>query len=219
MSIGRQTSAPALFDQETSLVDQLHCKTSSLWLREACAKLPELLSDHANCEKKAAATAINLMFQHSNRPEWCRQFSRLAREELRHFEQVTTVMKQQSIEQKVVQASRYAQGLRSCFHDQDCQGGIEDAVNYLLVCAVIEARSCERFAALITTLDDDLADFYRRLYKSEKRHADIYLDFATELTDLATISQRLGTLLKCDADLISATDDSFGFHSGVPSNS
>ena len=94
--------------------------------------------DHANCEKKAAATAMSLMHRYTDNTALLNKMSRLAREELRHFEQVLKLMSQRGITYESVTASRYAQGLRDQVRKKDPQ----KLVDTLIVGALIEARSC-----------------------------------------------------------------------------
>ena len=89
-------------------------------------------------------------------------------------------------------------------------------VDTLLVGAIIEARSCERFAALVPVLDEQLADFYGSLLKSESRHFMDYLKLARKLAAPGEVEQRLPLLLQRERELIESTDQEFRFHSGVP---
>ena len=146
--------------------DFLPCKTPDLWVENALANPELLLIDHANCEKKAASTALNLMYRYVDNFDLLNKMSRLAREELRHFEQVIAIMKRRKIEYKQISASRYAVQLR----DQVRAGDPDRLVDILIVGAIIEARSCERFARLAPYLDQELEAFYLSLLKSEGRH-------------------------------------------------
>ena len=146
----------------------LACATPAEWVAVAAQpeQLSVLLIDHANCEKKAAATAMSLMHRYVEQHTLLQKMSRLAREELRHFEQVTKIMKKRGIAYQPISASRYAAGLRDLARSKD-PGRLVDT---LIIGALIEARSCERFAALAPYLDDELAAFYGSLLKSEARH-------------------------------------------------
>ena len=188
--------------------------TPEEWLQEAGRRLPELLLDHANCELKAASTALGLIYRY---PEWtalARRMSRLAREELRHFEQVRKIMQDMSIPFEHTSASRYGGSLRDAVRSNEP----ERLLDLLLVGALIEARSCERFAVLIPHLPEDLGKFYAGLLDSEARHFEHYLAFAqTELQiDEDACRQRLNELKALEAELITAPDEQFRFHSGVP---
>ena len=190
----------------------LPCMTPRAWIDAALSDLPTLLIDHANCEKKAAATAMSLMHRHTENPVLLNKMSRLAREELRHFEQVMNIMQRRGIDYTLVTASRYAAGLRDLVRKKD-PGRLVDT---LLVGALIEARSCERFAILVPYLDGELAEFYASLLKSESRHFQDYLRLAADLSDEAELEARLGVFRKREQELIESADSEMRFHSGVP---
>ena len=190
----------------------LPCMTPRAWIDAALSDLPTLLIDHANCEKKAAATAMSLMHRHTENAVLLNKMSRLAREERRHFEQVMKIMQRRGIDYTLVTASRYAAGLRDLVRKKD-PGRLVDT---LLVGALIEARSCERFATLVPYLDGELAEFYASLLKSESRHFQDYLRLAADLSDEAELEARLGVFRKREQELIESTDSEMRFHSGVP---
>lgn len=189
----------------------LACTTPQAWIDRAVDELPVLLVDHANCEKKAASTALNLMYRYISHSDLLNKMSRLAREELRHFEQVLAIMNKRDIEYNYVSPSRYASGLRKEVRSSD-PGKLIDT---LIVGAFIEARSCERFAALAPSLDEELADFYRSLLKSEARHYKDYLKLAQTLSE-EPIDERVALFRALEASLIEEKDDEFRFHSGLP---
>ena len=136
--------------------------------------MPELLLDHANCELKAASTALGFIYRYPERSELADRMSRLAREELRHFEQVRGFMREQHIPFERLSASRYAGRLRdSVRHEEPFR-----LLDMLIVGALIEARSCERFAALAPQLPEKLGRFYAGLLASEARHFEHYIAFA-----------------------------------------
>lgn len=190
----------------------LLCATPRAWVDWALQHPDILLIDHANCEKKAASTALNLMYRYVEHHELLLKLSRLAREELRHFEQVIAIMQDRDIDYPQIAASRYAGQLRQQVRSQE-PGRLVDT---LLVGAIIEARSCERFAALVPVLDEQLADFYGSLLKSESRHFMDYLELARKLAAPGEVEQRLPLLLQREQELIESTDQEFRFHSGVP---
>lgn len=196
-------------------LDEIHaflaCRTPQAWLDEALKHPDILLIDHANCEKKAAATALNLLFKYIDRPELLQKLSKLAREELRHFEQVTALMKRRGIEYAPVSSARYAGGLRELMRTSE-PGRLVDV---LIIGAFIEARSCERFAALAPYLDDELQKFYESLLASESRHYRDYLNLAERYAG-CDISDRVQLFREREAELVASTDSEFRFHSGVP---
>jgi len=190
--------------------------TPEAWIDCAVARLPELLIDHANCELKAASTALSFIYRYPERTELCRQMSRLAREELRHFEQVRKIMQGLDVPFQRLSASRYAAALRDEVRSEEPNRLLDS----LLVGALIEARSCERFAALSPHLEDELGNFYRGLLASEARHFENYLTLAERETgaEQTVIDARLQTLLGTEAELITRVDEQFRFHSGTPVN-
>jgi len=188
--------------------------TPDEWVREAANRLPELLLDHANCELKAASTALGFIYRYPERSALASRMSRLAREELRHFEQVRKIMQDMSIPFEHVSASRYAGSLRNAVRNNEP----ERLLDLLLVGALIEARSCERFAMLAPHLPCDLGRFYTGLLDSEARHFEHYLDFAKSECAAGgdALNERLTELKLLEADLILTPDAQFRFHSGLP---
>jgi tRNA-(ms[2]io[6]A)-hydroxylase len=190
----------------------LGCGTPRAWVECALQNPVILLVDHANCEKKAASTALNLMYRYVEYPRLLKKLSRLAREELRHFEQVIAIMQARDIDYPQLSASRYAGDLRKQVRTHEPQR----LVDTLLIGAIIEARSCERFAALVPELDAELSEFYASLLKSESRHFTDYLRLARELSSPMEVASRLPALLQRERELIEGPDTEFRFHSGVP---
>ncbi len=201
-------------DALSEIKDFLGCETPQEWL-ELAAK-PEsqliLLTDHAHCEKKAASTAMTLMFRYVDRSDLLNKMSRLAREELIHFEQVLALMEARGHRYDHMSPARYAGGLRTGVRTSE-PGRLIDV---LIIGAFIEARSCERFAALAPSLDDELAKFYRSLLKSEGRHYHDYLQLARDYAG-EPIDDRIEYFRQIECELILAEDDEFRFHSGRPS--
>jgi tRNA-(ms[2]io[6]A)-hydroxylase len=192
----------------------LACPTPRAWVDWALQHPDILLIDHANCEKKAASTALNLMYRYVEHHKLLTKLSRLAREELRHFEQVIAIMKARSVPYPQLSASRYAGQLRQQVRTHEP----ERLMDTLLIGAIIEARSCERFAALAPELDTELSEFYLSLLKSESRHFIDYLKLAEEVGSKEAVAARLPALLECERALIEGVDTEFRFHSGVPGN-
>jgi tRNA-(ms[2]io[6]A)-hydroxylase len=189
-------------------------KTPESWLQAASGRIPELLLDHANCELKAASTALGFLYRYPERTALAQRMSRLAREELRHFEQVRSIMADMQVPFERLTASRYAGRLRDAVRDEEPL----KLFDMLLVGALIEARSCERFARLAPRLPERLARFYGGLLASESRHFEHYLEFARSETgvSLADLDVRLAELKLIEAQLITEPDSQFRFHSGPP---
>ncbi len=189
----------------------LKVSTPRAWLDAVPEHLEILLVDHANCEKKAASTALNLMYRYVDKPKMMMQLSKLAREELRHFEQVLGIMTRRGIAYDHVSPSRYAGELRKAVRTHEPAR----LVDTLIVSAVVEARSCERFACVIEQVDAELGDFYASLLKSEQRHFEVYLNMAESFAIGSEVDDRVQVFLEQDAQLVVTSDDEFRFHSGA----
>jgi tRNA-(ms[2]io[6]A)-hydroxylase len=197
----------------------LRVATPQAWAQHAAREWRLLLVDHANCEKKAASTALAFMFAYPEDRSLCMALARLAREELRHYEQVQKLMSQLAVPVQRMGPGRYAGALRARL----ATGEPARKRDLLLAGALIEARSCERFEALAPLLPAPVGDFYAVLAESERRHAGLYLELAragvTDDADAAALAQRLDELAVVEAQLITSPDPQFRFHSGVPVDS
>jgi tRNA 2-(methylsulfanyl)-N6-isopentenyladenosine37 hydroxylase len=197
------------------VLEFLPCRTPSRWLEEATAAIPTLLLDHAGLELKAAQQALTLMNRYAGRVDLLKKMSRLAREELRHFERVMVILRKRKIPYRPLSASRYMAGLHRAIRAAEP----EKLIDTLIVGAIIEARSCERFHCLLPYLtehDHELAAFYASLLESEARHFSDYLELA-EQSSPAPTSNRVAELLAIEAELIGGADKKLRFHSGIPS--
>jgi tRNA 2-(methylsulfanyl)-N6-isopentenyladenosine37 hydroxylase len=188
------------------------------WVQEAGRRWQTLLVDHANCEKKAASTALALLFAYPEDRALCMALARLAREELRHFEQVQGWMLKLGVNAQRLSPGRYAGELRSVLINHEPQRKID-----LLLCgALIEARSCERFELLAPELQDPLAGFYAHLAEVERRHQGLYLSLAQAAargvpqTANNYLEGRLAVIAAREAQLATEPDAEFRFHSGPP---
>lgn len=190
----------------------LKAPSPSAWVNHALGNLATLLIDHANCEYKAAATGMSLITKYRQHPRLQRLMARLVREEMLHYEQVLMFMEKMGVEHRPLTASRYARSLRESIRT-DQSGRL---VDLLLVGAIVEARSCERFAALWPHLPNSLSRYYKSLLRSEGRHYQDYLTLAYEHGDASEVALRLDHFLTLDQTLIESPDQEFRFHSGVP---
>jgi tRNA-(ms[2]io[6]A)-hydroxylase len=193
----------------SAVLDFLGCQTPQAWIQNALKNEAIMLVDHANCEKKAASTALNLLYRYTDRPELLDKLSRLAREELRHFEQVLVIMRKRNIDYAHIGPSRYAGELRKFIASNEP----DKLVDTLIVGAFIEARSCERFAMLVPRLDKQLAHFYQSLLRSEARHFQDYLALAESYAE-SDIASRIDFWREKEAELVLRADSEFRFHSG-----
>jgi len=196
----------------------LGCSTPVSWVEKALEEQDILLIDHAHCEKKAASTAMQLMFRHPTRADLLTKMSRLAKEELIHFEQVCRIMRQRGVAYDHLDAGRYVGGMRHLVRTHEPA----KLMDTLIIGAFVEARSCERFELLIPHLDSSLAKFYASLLKSEARHYQDYLSLAKGVamevggTGLEDYNQRIALVRALEVTLICTEDPMFRFHSGVP---
>jgi tRNA 2-(methylsulfanyl)-N6-isopentenyladenosine37 hydroxylase len=188
--------------------------TPPQWFELAGERWRELLVDHGNCEKKAASNALSLMFTYAEDAALTQRMARLAREELKHFEQVHKHMRDLEVPWMRLAPARYAQRLHRA------AGSLEPQrlVDLLLIGALIEARSCERFAGLEARLPAPLSGFYADLARAERRHHELFLELAAQRALPQSIDWRaaLRRLGEIEAELVTAPDGEFRFHSGRP---
>jgi tRNA-(ms[2]io[6]A)-hydroxylase len=192
----------------------LRVPTPAAWVARACATRDVLLIDHANCEKKAASTALALMFAYAEDLELTDKMSRLAREELRHYEQVARLIRSLKVAPQRLAPGRYAEHLRRLVAKSEPQREVD-----LMICgAYIEARSCERFAALAAAIGEPLGDLFQGLHNAEARHYRVYLDLARRAAKRAgvVLEGRVEQFAALEAELITLPDPVFRFHSGPP---
>jgi len=204
----------------------LRCRTPDAWVKAAAADLQTLLVDHASLELKAAEQAQKLIRRYGTsggpgslpdamlRLQLLQKMSRLAREELRHFEQVIELLTQRGVAYEPLTASRYARTL----HERIRSSEPGRCIDTLIIGAIIEARSCERFFSLLPTLEvnePELAAFYASLLRSEARHFEDYLALAQGVAGTRPV-ERIDGFLDLDAELVMAPDCETRFHSGPP---
>ena len=192
--------------------DFLGCRTPDAWVQAAVQQQEVMLLDHKNCEFKAASTALSLIAKYGQHLDLINYMSRLAREELVHHEQVLRILKKRKIGLRPISASRYASGLRAIVRTHEPH----KLVDTLVVGAFIEARSCERFEAVVPHLDEELSRFYFGLLKSEARHFQNYLRFAYQYGEAADVERSIAKVRVAEQVLIESPDPEFRFHSGVP---
>jgi tRNA 2-(methylsulfanyl)-N6-isopentenyladenosine37 hydroxylase len=196
-------------------VNILAAPTPKAWVDAACEHWGELLVDHANCEKKAASSALAMIFAYPEDQTLTTTLSRLAREELRHFEQVSQMMRRMQVNFVRQRPGRYAAGLRSALRQHEPVRKLD------LMCshALIEARSCERFQLLASRLPAPLGRFYQSLQHAEARHFELYVRLAHSAQgsgDAQQVHSRLAQLAQVEAQLATSPDEELRFHSGPP---
>ena len=174
--------------------------TSAAWLEQALGNIDTILLDHSHCERKAASTAVNMMFRYPSNHKLVRQLTAIAQEELEHFEQVNQILEQRGVPLAPLNAPPYGKGLMSQVRTQEPHRMLDS----LLVSGLIEARSHERLGLLGTHLPDpQLAAFYRGLMASEARHFGIYWLLADTYFERALVQTRLSELAIFESELLS----------------
>lgn len=189
---------------------RLAAPTREDWLPEAAAHLDLLLLDHAHCEKKAASTAITLMFRYPERPQLMRPLSELAREELEHFELLLGVLEARGVCFRRLAPSAYAGRLL------EAVSPVEPArlLDTLLCASLIEARSCERMQILAEGLEDpELRALYASLLASEARHHGLYVELAGSLAPREQVRDRLDQLAGHEAAVLAQPGKALRMHS------
>lgn len=188
----------------------LKSASSGRWLDQVRGHLDELLIDHAHCEKKAAGTAMNLLFAYVDHVELCRAMTEIVQEELAHFHLVLDILARRQIRFRRLSPSSYGRKLNDLVRKQEPQR----AVDRLLVAGLIEARSCERFGLLAKELADrELAEFFDSLFESEARHHSTYVRLAKEFAGDDEVHQRLEELSSAEAAIIAEGDPVPRMHS------
>jgi tRNA 2-(methylsulfanyl)-N6-isopentenyladenosine37 hydroxylase len=188
----------------------LQCDTPSRWLEQVARDLPSILIDHAHCEKKAAGTALNLIFAYVENIELCREMTEIVNEELEHFHLVLNLLAKREIRFRRLTPSSYGRALNELVRKQEPQ----KAVDRLLVAGLIEARSCERFHVLSEHVKDaELATFYGSLFESEARHHTTYTRLAKHFAPEDVVMARLDELAAAEAVIISRGEDLPRMHS------
>ena len=178
----------------------LQVPTPPSWGERAAAHLPELLADHAVCELQAAVSALSLVGQYPENLALVDRLSALAAEELRHFRRVTKEARRFGVSLATRRRNPYAAALRAA-----CRSGKEPdrGLDLLLVSALIEARSHERFDVLVPFLPDArLKRLYRELANAETRHGPAFLELAVAHAGESATRKRLAELLRVEAEAI-----------------
>ena len=188
----------------------LQAPTDQSWLDQVDENLEEVLIDHAHCEKKAAGTAMNLIFHYVDNLELCREMTEIVNEELEHFHMVIDLLTRRGIKFRRLKPSQYGNRL----HELVRKSEPERAVDRLLVAGLIEARSCERFQALAEHVDDpELAEFYQSLFESEARHHTTYTRLARHFASDEVVDRRLEELYAAEAEIMSEREPLPRMHS------
>lgn len=189
--------------EEKESIKMLHLKlpTDPRWVNIVAKNIEDILTDHAYCEQKAASAAISFIVGFPDYTELVSEMSDLAQEEMSHFTMVHDLMKERGLTLGRERKDEYVNKLRFYFP----KGGnrLESLINRLLVAALVEARSCERFRLLSEELEDKkLAKFYRKLMISEAGHYTMFLRFARQYGDRNVVDQKWQELLEYEATVM-----------------
>jgi tRNA-(ms[2]io[6]A)-hydroxylase len=183
--------------------------TEPAWAARAVGSLEEILIDHAHCEKKAAGMAVRLLFSYPHHDFLQEPLSRLAREELAHFEEVLGELHARGMRLRPQRPAPYAGRLRERVRHSEP----ERLVDLLLCNALIEARSCERFGLLArAALEPGLARFYAGLHEAEARHHRVYVDLASEALPREQVRARLDELAGHEARVLAQPSELARLH-------
>jgi len=179
----------------------LKLPTDPRWAHIAEKNIEEILIDHAYCEQKAASTAISIIVSFPEYSELVTEMTSLAREEMGHFKMVHDKLLARGFVMGWDRKDEYVIKLREFFP----KGGsrVTQLVHRLLIAALIEARSCERFRLLSEELKDpELRDFYKHLMISEANHYTLFLNFARKYGERKEVDQKWQELLIFEADVM-----------------
>ncbi|MBI3209049.1 MAG: tRNA-(ms[2]io[6]A)-hydroxylase [Candidatus Solibacter usitatus] len=193
----------------------LHSFTPEEWGHQVLADPIALLIDHAFLEKKAANNAMDMMTRWPNDwlPGWVETFTGVARDEAAHLAQVTRILIRRGGRLCRVHKNPYANALRALVR----KGETAETLDRLLVSALIELRSCERFAVLgkCAAHDAELAAFYNALYTSELGHYKVFLKLAYKIAEKPVVDTRWQHMLAQEARILAEQLPGPRIHSGA----
>jgi tRNA-(ms[2]io[6]A)-hydroxylase len=178
----------------------LQCDSNSAWIDVAKHHLVDIMIDHAHCEKKAAANGMSMIQRYPEKDVLVKEMIALIKEETEHFEFVFLELQRRGVSLKRDRGDKYAQQLSQHIRKNEP----ERLLDLLLVDALIEARSCERFSILSKCEDipADLREFYFSLLASEAGHYRTFTDIARLYFPKETVKARLDELSALEADIV-----------------
>jgi tRNA-(ms[2]io[6]A)-hydroxylase len=192
------------------VINTLKQPTSWDWVEQAISHLDIILLDHSHCERKAAGSALNLMFRYPSNTQLVRQLTAIAREELEHFEQVNQWLERRDIPLAPLSSPPYGAGLKALIRRSEP----DRLLDSLLVSGLIEARSHERLGLLATHCPDrELAEFYGSLMASEARHYGVYWVLADSYFERDVVKERLDELAIRESELLATLHPEPRIHS------
>jgi tRNA-(ms[2]io[6]A)-hydroxylase len=191
---------------------KLRLPTDPRWVNVAEKDLEEILTDHAYCEQKAASTAISLIVQFPEYPELVSKMADLVQEEMDHFKRVHDFIRVRGLKLGRERKDEYVNQLAG-FFKKPGKSRLDQLVDKLLFCAMIEARSCERFRVLSENISDqELSEFYYELMKSEAAHYSMFLLLAKDFQPAEEVDKKWNDLLDFEGELIQSFGKSVGIH-------
>ena len=179
----------------------LHLPTDPRWLNLAEISLEDILTDHAYCEQKAATSCISLIQRYPDKIDLVNELSPIVTEEWGHFRLVLQELRKRNLILGKQRKDEYVNKLLQF----EVRGGREEErlLDKLLICALIEARSCERFKRLSEGLNDDyLRNFYRRFMESEAGHYVTFIELAETYINKEKVRKRWQEWLAYEAGII-----------------
>ena len=180
------------------------------WLKVCLENLDSVLVDHALCEQKAAITALSLVSRYPDDPYLVQKMSELAQEESEHLTRVSNLCHRRGLTLEHPQKDRYVKALRKLSRD----GEVDFRVDLLLICSLIEARSCERIKRIGEATEDlEVKELYEELWRTEAGHHTLFVELAertlirknqsTEAEARKEIRLRLDEMCEQEAEIIS----------------
>lgn len=191
--------------------------TTQRWIERACAELEPILVDHAHCEKKAAATALGFVFRCPERVDLVTAMSKLAREELLHFERLLIILKDRNIVFRRFPPSDYAAKLIKFIRAPRnyAKNLLPQIVDELLIAGIIESRSTERFHQLMNApIDAGVRELFAELAEVEARHGSVYIELAETFTKKDRVAKRVAELIEFEASILENPDEPIRLHAG-----
>ena len=186
-------------EKNTKSVLGLRLPTDPRWADLVGKSIEFILTDHAYCEQKAASTCISLIVQHSDKEELVKRVSPLVTEEWGHFRMVLRELKKRGLRLGRQRSDEYVNAIMKMVR----KGNEKQLLDKLLLCALIEARSCERFKRLHEGLDDkDLSEFYYSLMVSEAGHYKLFIELAEHYYPVEEVRDRWESFLREEAEIM-----------------
>jgi tRNA-(ms[2]io[6]A)-hydroxylase len=189
----------------------LKFETATSWVEVAKNGLQQVLTDHAFAEQKAASNAVSIIINYSEETALVSAMSDIAIEEMQHFKMVHEFMIDKGMVLGREQTNDYAKHLHSFFkktHDRT-----DALIQRLLIAALIEARSCERFKVFSENIEDEaLSNFYKELMVSEANHYTVFLGFARQYQDRKIVDEKWNNLLAYEAEFMKSRGNSAKVH-------